>query len=145
MLFLYCKNLIKTTLSLAIALVFVVFSRALCVSRFSKIEGERTFYLYSASSQAVIKDRLRFADLFFVKGESVEFACEGEEESLQKLLDIYQAKIVFLEETDGVRSYYCATTKWSDGVFLEGEFVNLHIAFRDSRCVVGAPLIFGGF
>ena len=145
MLFLYCKNFIKTMLALALALIFVVFARMVCASRFSKIEGERTFYLYSASSQAVIKDRLRFTDLFSVKGESVEFACEGEEESLRKLLDLYQAQVLFVEEADGVRSYYCATAKWSDGVFLDGVFVNLHIAFRDSRCVVGAPLIFGGF
>ena len=139
------KNFISTTLALLLTLTLLVCAQGLRVCRFWDIAGKRCFYLQSKSSQAVIKDRLRFADLFFVKGESVEFACEGEEESLQKLLDIYQAKIMFLEETDGVRSYYCATAKWSDGVYLEGEFVNLHLAFRDSRCVVGAPLIFGGF
>ena len=145
MLFLYCKNFIKTTLALALVLIFVVFTRTVCVSRFSQVEGERTFYLRSASSQAGIKERLHVTDLFSVKGESISFACESEEECLRSLLSRYQARVAFVEEADGVRSYYCATAKWSDGVSIEGIFVNLHIAFGESRCVVGAPLIFGGF
>ena len=147
MLFLYCKNLIKTALSLALALVFVVFSRALCVSRFSKIEGERTFYLYSASSQALQKDSLAFWDIFSVKGESVRFACKGEQaqEIAERIVKMYGATTVYTEEACGVQSFYAYAGNGWESVCVNGERVNLHIAVNGDYCTVGTPIVFGGF
>ena len=139
------KNLIKTILALALAVVLVFAVTLWRGSRFSALKGERVFYLYSASSQAVIKEKITLTDLFFVKGECVTLPCVDEEKTLQELLRLYKAEILFEEEAGGVHSYYCRTLNWGDKTKINGVFVNLHIAFQEDRCVVGAPLIFGGF
>ncbi len=112
--------------------------------RFPEIEGERAYYLRSASSQAFIKDTLAPWDFASVKGESVVFSCEGKK-TVDDLLSTYRAQVLFVEETDGTISYYCYTPRFYDGVRIKGAFVNLHIAHRETRCAVGSPIIFGGF
>ena len=139
------KVFMKTVVSLALAFVFLLFVKGIFVSRFQEEQGKREFYLRSASSQSLIKEKLSLFDLFSVKGESVSFACANEEETLACLLARYNARVLFEEEAGGTRSYYCVSTKWTDGVLLNGVFVNLHIAFNGEACALGAPIIFGGF
>lgn len=139
------KNFIKTVLALALAVALVFAVTFFRGSRFSALKGERVFYLYSASSQAVIKEKITLPDLFFIKGECVTLPCADQEETLQRLLRLYKAEILFEEQVGEVHSYYCRTLNWGDKTKINGVFVNLHIAFNEGSCVVGAPLIFGGF
>ena len=145
MFFLRLKNCIRTIVAMGI-----FFSVLFCVAclrciRFSDIEGERTLYLYSPSSQAVMKGDIAPLDLFFVKGESVSFSCEDRESVLENVLQAYGGEILFEEGAGDSHSYYCFTKKWTDGVILNGQFVNLHIAFNGECCTIGVPMIFGGF
>jgi len=139
------KVFFKTVASLSLALFLLLFVRGISIARFPLEEGRREFYLRSSSSQALVKQTLSLGDLFCVKGEKVSFACENEEETLAVLLARYEAQVLFIEEAGGVRSYYCVSEKWQDGVRLNGVFINLHIAFDGERCALGLPIIFGGF
>ncbi len=136
------KYFFATALSLAIALVCAPFVWGTGATRFPALEGERTYYLYSKSSQATIKTTLSLLDCGNVKGESVRFL---KTENWEKRLEELCAQVLFTEDACGVRSYYCYTPKWSDGVRLGEYFVNLHIAVRGEEVTVGAPVIFGGF
>ena len=134
-------------------IVSVVFAAAVCfavkaanISRLSAFSGERTFYLDSASSQALTKTNLSFSDIFRVRGESVTFSLpKTEEDFVQELLLSYGAKLIDVESACGVTSYYAFVPAWSEGVEIEGKRVNLHIAIEGERCGVGTPIIFGGF
>ena len=139
------KNFIATAGALLLALSFVFFSQVLSVSRFASLDGERSFYLKSTSSQAIVKQKLAPWEVFAIKGESIVFPCEDREETLAALTKKYGAKILFEEDASGSISYYCITSRWSDGIKVNGVFVNLHIAFNGKQCAVGSPLLFGGF
>ena len=145
MLILRLKNFITVLFALLLSFSLLFALKVERVSRFSKLGGERVFYLYSASSQATIKKSLAPHELFFVKGECVTLVCESKEKTLQEILRLYHAEILFEEEVAGTHSYYCQTQSWGDKTRINGVFVNLHIAFREGECSVGAPLIFGGF
>ncbi len=134
-------------------LISVAFATAVCfavkaanVSRLSAFSGERTFYLHSASSQALVKNSLSFSDIFRVRGESVTFTLpKAEKDFVQELLSDYGAELMDIESACGVTSYYAFVPTWSEGVQIEGKRVNLHIAIEGERCAVGTPIIFGGF
>ena len=124
------------------------------ISRFSNVEGERVFYLQSASSQGLRKENLLFCDFPNIRGESVRLILPNDtkkEEFIKKLTQEYDAKILFVEEIAGVTSYYGHTTKWTDGVMINGRKINLHIAFamdesvEKQYCVIGSPIIFDGY
>ncbi len=139
------KNVILTATALLLALFFGVLARFTAVSRFSELDGRRSFYLDSTSSQALVKSELSPLDIFRIKGESVSFEFANREETLSSIVDLYGAELLFAERAGGSVSYYCVTDKWTEGVLINGVFVNLHIAFNGELCAVGAPFIFGGF
>lgn len=146
-----------------IASVFVALGacwliKATHICRLSAFTGERTFYLDSASSNALVKSRLDFSDIFRVRGESVAFFLPSEETGAQesaqrnaeenfvkRVLEEYGAQLLVTESACGVTSYYAFVPSWHDGVFVGEKTVNLHIAIENNRCVVGTPIIFGGF
>ena len=142
------KNFI--TLSLALAFSFGCF---LCVktahvSRLSFLQGERAYYLDSASSQSLIKTELTAWDLFRVQGESVCFTIKEETDNFARsLVERLDGEIRFTEALDGTVSYYAYIPKWGQGITLYGKQVNLHIAVSvdEKQCKVGTPIIFGGF
>lgn len=136
--------------TLVAAAFLCVIGLGLCAQKTSKLgalDGERVFYLDSASSQGLRTEELSPLDIFRVKGESVRFARSGESESalVARIRDTYGAEIVFCEEIDGVTSYYCYTGAWDNGIALGGVTVNLHIAVSETACAVGTPIIFDGF
>ena len=145
MFFLRLKNCIRTVTAIGVCLAVLLSVTCLQATRFANVEGERAFYLYSPSSQAVMKGDIAPLDLFFVKGESVSFSCEDRESVLENVLQAYGGEILFEEGAGDSQSYYCFTKKWTDGVILNGQFVNLHIAFNGECCTIGVPMIFGGF
>ncbi len=150
------KYLIKTfftvflATAVAVIALFCVWSVNVC--RLSSISGERVFYLHSASSQGLRKTGLALADFTKVRGESVCFALETtlktDEESLKLAQEIaaeFGAEILKTEACGEVISYYAHTPRWANGVFVDGQKINLHVAVSGERCVVGTPIIFDGF
>ncbi len=110
-------------------------------SRFRGVEGEHTFYLYSPSSQATQKKELSFWAIGSVKGESVAVKEGSAEEWIARL----QAKVLFTESVGERCSYYCFTPKWSEGIYIGEYYVNVQVVEGQEGCVLGAPIIFGGF
>ncbi|MBR2024161.1 MAG: YwmB family TATA-box binding protein [Clostridia bacterium] len=143
----WIKRLYSFTATLVCVAVVgtLVWASNLC--KLKDIEGKRAFYLYSASSQAKIVENLRFEHLFSVRGESVRFAVtKAERETVaENVLQKYGAELVFTEETDGVVCYYGITERFGQSVMVNGKPVNLHVAVSQTECVVGYPIIFGGF
>ncbi len=114
--------------------------------KLSDLQGERVYYLDSASSQGLIAEKLSFLSFYRLKGESVRFDLEKPaKEVLEEITEMYNAEVLFVEEVDGVASYYCHTSDWTGGVRINGQAVNLHLAISKEQCAVGTPIIFGGF
>ncbi len=135
------KESIRGYFAVALAILAGCFVWGMGSTRFSALTGTRAYYS-SASSQAERKSELSYLDIARVKGESVTLS---KEISVEELLASYEAELCFIEEAGGVTSYYAVSPKWSDGIVVNGEFVNLHIAVAENRTAVGAPIIFGGF
>ncbi|MBQ8295869.1 MAG: hypothetical protein IJX87_05495 [Clostridia bacterium] len=133
-------------MSACVGTLVIVYCGNVC--KFSALEGERTFYLGSASSQGLQAQTLTLRDLPYVKGESVAFSVEqgvGKEALAAEIAKKYDAEIVFTESVCGVTSYYACSERWQESVTLYGKKINLHIAVSEEKCVVGCPIIFGGF
>lgn len=126
----------------AFGLLLAVWSMG--ATAFPQVQGERTYYLRSQSSQALIKNRLSPLDFSLMEGESVSFSYTDILE-VEKLMQDFQAQVLFTENVGGTTSYYCYSPHMRSGVRLGEYFVNLHIAVRGDRCAVGSPMIFGGF
>lgn len=140
------KRFVATVLALAACLAFAAFAYAKNSVALYKTAGERTFYLYSASSQSLMKTSLSLRDIPRVRGESVCFSFQKDAEMLVKsIFDAYGAEIAFTESACGVTSYYGYGTELDEPIFLNGKAINLHVAVTESRCAVGTPIIFGGF
>lgn len=141
------KRLVSLLVSLALVAVvgFGIYISQVC--RLDDLDGERVFYLDSASSQGLRKEELSLLDFARIEGESVRFAREGESaEALSVwITKIYGAEVLFTEEAAGVTSYYCYTPDWKNDIAVSGQRVNLHIAVSEEECVVGTPIIFDGF
>ncbi len=140
-------SVLKTWIAIALVFATFVLVAGLNVCRFSAIEGERTFYLDSASSQGLRKQTLCFSDIFRIRGESVRFRTNGlsAEAIANKLAEEYDAKIFLREEVGGVISFYAYTERWSDYVVVAGRKINLHIAVNADMGTLGSPIIFDGY
>lgn len=148
MFFCRCKVFFNVLLACTFFVVTAFVVRSATVCKFADIQGERTFYLRSASSEAWTKRELGFFDCFRVQGESVCFSVQGDvEDEIKKLFDLYGATLVLEEESAGVVSYYGYTPKWREKVEIDGACINLHVAVQQNGGVisVGSPVIFGGF
>ncbi|MBQ2701636.1 MAG: YwmB family TATA-box binding protein [Clostridia bacterium] len=146
MFFYRLKNFIRV-LAAAVA-TFICFAAVglASVCKLSDHGGERTFYLDSPSSQGLRKTELGFSELFRIKGETVRFKTEkSEEEFLKETLAKYQASVCFTERTDEILSYYCYSKRLGSGIVLNGQTVNLHIAWKEGEAVLGTPIIFDGY
>ena len=141
------KNFLLTVFALFICAVLALGFYVKRAVRFEDLEGERAFYLDSASSQGLMQGEISFLDFPRLRGESVRFPLETKtaDETLRNIVEKYAATVLFTEEIDGTVSYYCYTAQWSDCVTVQGKKVNLHVALSTKQCVVGAPIIFGGF
>lgn len=153
---------LKSFIQALFALTFVVGMLCFCwgmnVSRLSVREGARVFYLQSASSQGLRKEKLTLHDFPNIRGESVRFAISKQmgsknitEQEAKRIAETiaeeYDAVILFTEEIAGIKSYYAHTLRWQDGVTLEGRKVNLHIAIhlKNGEGAIGSPIIFDGY
>ena len=155
---LFCR--IKRFAIMVLAVIFCVTValtvRLVNATRLSDIEGERMYFLDSASSQALRKNMLTLQDIGRLKGECVRVTFSEKEGGryvlkedydalAQEIAGKYKAKILFIEEIDGTVSYYAFTPLWSDGIAVNGQRINLHIAVKETGYAVGTPLIFDGY
>jgi hypothetical protein len=111
------------------------------------LDGAHTYYLYSPSSQAQMQTVLCPFDALFLTGESVCFSvtAEDKENFPKEIAELFRAELIAVESVSGVTSYYLYSTDLRGGVRVQGRKVNLHIAVSGESCVVGTPIIFGGF
>ncbi|MBQ8291334.1 MAG: hypothetical protein IJX88_02330 [Clostridia bacterium] len=136
------KRFIALSLSCLFAIGSGVLYKLKTFGKLNALAGERTYYLYSASSSAIIKTDLSFQDVFFVRGESVTLSAETD---LSDFTEKVGARLVKTETVCGVTSLYYCVEEWQESVYIEGKRVNLHIATDATRTTVGTPVIFGGF
>ena len=137
-----CKTMFAVLICLAVGGAFYIKNSFLL----RELTGERTFYLHSKSSQGLMKTELGVLDLPYRTGESVRYALtiSGESEAA-RVLQTYGAELLWTEEACGVTSYYALSPRLGAGIWVNGRLVNLHIAVGGEQCVVGTPIIFGGF
>lgn len=152
------KRFFQRAAAIAAALFLALFLLAIHSSRLPQTEvraDRREYYLYSASSQAQIRETYDFSEWFCVEGECAFYSSEeickrfagGEARSAFKddLIETTGATVCFEEEICGTRSYYCYSPQLRGGVILNGFMVNLHIAARENSVAVGSPVVFGGY
>ena len=144
---------LRNCLAVAIALGCCILVKSVNCTRLADIEGTRMYFLDSASSQGLQKNNLSIFDLARVKGECVQTEISAyvngriltQKEIAEEITQKYQAEILFCEEVNGIVSYYAYVSAWSDGVWLYGQKVNLHVAVGEDCLSVGTPIIFGGY
>lgn len=56
-----------------------------------------------------------------------------------------QAKLQFVEEVDGIKSYYYYSKKLAKNEVVKEVKVNLQIAVSSNYIKIGSPIIYGGF
>lgn len=147
------KNFVFISVACLFCLSVGVGVKIMNLSRLSELKGERTYFLDSASSQCLLKTQLTLSEIGRVKGECVQFDLQNydggryatSEEIARNILERYKAKTLLTEEVDRIVSYYAYTPLLQGGLFLQGVRINLHIAISQTRCVVGTPVIFGGY
>lgn len=141
------RKLISLLTAVALLVVVGLSIYILNACKLRAIDGERVFYLDSATSQGLRKTELELRDFARITGESVRFAREEEdaEAFARAIMEKYGATILFTEEACGVLSFYGYTDEWDNGILVNGQTVNLHIAVAETECAVGTPIIFDGF
>ena len=144
---------LHTCLALVVAVGGCILVKSGYCARLADIEGTRTYFLDSASSQGLQKNELSLLDMTRIKGECVQTEISAyaggryvsKEKIAQEITEKYEGNILFCEEVDGVISYYAYVADWADGVWLYGQKINLHVAVGDECLTVGTPMIFGGY
>ena len=147
------KGFVCALLAVMIGIGCCILVKASNLTRLSDIEGTRTYFLDSASSQGLQKTTLSLLDMTRVKGECVQTELVAytdgktlsKEDIAEEITQKYNAEVVFFEEVGGILSCYAYVADWSDGVWLYGKKVNLHVAVGEACLSVGTPIIFGGF
>ena len=145
------KRIFALTLALFISALAFTFLRGAYACKLCAISGERTFYLYTPSSQAVFKRLPSVLELNQIQGESVSFAIEegkwrGDTDAFAwEIGGYFGASFVFSETACGVTSYYFYADGLYTGVQTQAGLVNLQVAVSGECCAVGSPMIFGGF
>ncbi len=144
--FFYRVRGIVFALSALVAAAFCCIAvRVTNVDKLGAYVGTHTYYLDSTSSQALMKTRLNGLECLRVKGESVRIEGKADAAFVERVLQEQGASVRFVEETCDVTSYYAYTPQWQESVYIMGERVNLHIAVGEDACVIGYPIIFGGY
>ena len=139
----------KTIFSVLLSAILFLFMAMLTVTAFP-FEGEKEYYLSSASSQSLIKSNLVMTDLPLLRGESARVAVEcesaqSEQAYFNEILAKYKASVLKVERFEDGTSYYCYSAKLKRGVNLDGVTVNLHVVIKANEIALGTPIIFGGY
>lgn len=113
-----------------------------------KIEGDYTFYVGKASSNAeiiTVDQSVALAtkkSLKNVFGESVKCS---DKSKIEGELNRLSAQFVFSEKIDDLVVNYYYSNKISRYKVINGKKINLQTAERNNNFTIGSPLIFGSF
>ena len=145
-----CQQTMRFVSAVLLCAVSAIVTYTLSLVKLSKTDGEREFYVGSASSQGLCRTELAFSEIGRVSGESVYFQIEtaiSPQDLAKAIANDYNAEIVIEEYVCGIYGAYAYSPLWVDGVYVNGRYVNLHIAIHmEGGCgAVGAPIIFGGY
>lgn len=97
----------------------------------------------SSTAEIVCVDASDYSFIKDVKGES--FKTSDKNFNVESFFDEYKADLVFVEEVNGVRSYYGYSTKIRYGKIINGKRINVHVAIAQNEITVGTPIIYGSF
>ena len=61
------------------------------------------------------------------------------------LIDKLNAKLIYVEEVDGVKSLYYYAKNLPQKELVNGKIVNVHVAISLTKITVGSPIIYGSF
>ena len=115
---------------------------------FEGVDGRYIFYtntsvssdfVYASSEQA----RSVKKNLTYVCGEAIQFSYS--EQTVEKLLKKYSARKLFSESGESFTTHYYYTNKIPFYELIGGVKVNLQVSYCGDSCVVGSPIIYGGF
>ncbi len=70
---------------------------------------------------------------------------DGNDEQAEKFIEDMHAKILFVEQIEGITIYYCYTRKIPKSKLVGGVKVNLVVATSDGKISVGSPLLKGSY
>lgn len=73
------------------------------------------------------------------------FKSFDDEKDYENLIKKYNAKLVLIEETEGVVSEYYYSYSLPYKEVVKGKKVNLHVAKSLNKIVVGSPIIYGSY
>lgn len=115
---------------------------------FEGVEGRYIFYTNtSVSSNFVYAESSNAKEvkqsLDYVCGEAIEF--DYNKQTVEQILKKYSAKKLFSERGNGFNTTYYYTNKIPFYELIGGVKVNLQVAYSLDKCVVGSPIIYGGF
>ena len=123
----------------ACSLLFVALTFFNYTSPFNGLNKEVIFYKDGGGSLAKeVTGKFNFLGSL---GESTTLSIE----ETKALFESLSAKVMFIEEVEGTKNYYCYTNSLKNGVVLKNEKVNLHFSLSNGKITVGTPLIFGSF
>lgn len=78
-----------------------------------------------------------------IYGQSVCF--EGTTDNYFELLKDLRLKECFVENIENIKVFYGFSNKLKDFTVVNGEKVNIQVAYREGKITVGTPLILGSF
>ena len=132
------------TIAFTVAAVLLSLASYLRVGSDIPLEGEKTLYLYSASSNCLILTGQTLRPYFksALKGESVVLS---DPSSVGGFLEGILAELVFEERVGSTVCEYYYSPQISVYKSINGQKVNIHIAKNPEKTVVGIPLIFGSY
>lgn len=133
------------------------FTFVLClivVSIIFLINSTSLFYSFNGKNEVYLKNNSSVANIVSVKGEKVKkyiskkgeaIFIEKEELSPIKIMEEFNAKLVFLEKIDEGVSYYAYSKDIKYVKWVRGEKINLHIFIGKNGTKIGSPIIYGSF
>ena len=78
-----------------------------------------------------------------IDGFSVSFS--GTEQDVTRIKQLFKLKVTSTLNIDGLQIVCGNSAKLTGGVNLDGQTVNLQIAYKDGTVTVGSPLILGSY
>ena len=78
-----------------------------------------------------------------VDGFSVSFS--GTDKDVERIIRLFKLKVTSTLDINGLQIVCGNSSKLTGGVTLDGQRVNLQIAYKDGTVTVGSPLILGSY
>lgn len=137
--FLCKKPLFAIASVLFICLLYLNISKPL----FTGLSDEYRIYTESGSynNGIEIKSDMDYLRILGKKGES----CAVKGYSVNDIMQMYNCRLCFTEETDGGISFYCFSKDMRYVKRLKGKNVSLQIYCKNDVIVIGSPIIYGGY